>query len=144
MPYNPELGVGSDPRPTPQIYNSNQSAISLSGAIPANDADNTTLTITINRSGRIAGFLGVVSMRSNADGAILVRLRRNGQLISSTYLYGPTPPAPGIVFLETLGMLAGAEVVSGDTFTLALRVNETVTSGSWVLDAAITLVVQEY
>jgi len=136
MVYIESLGVGYEPSATPKLYNDS-----------TNDQDMplgvTNFTLTVNRRGKIAGFLAFCVVKSDNDlGYLDVGVYRNEQFISgTTFVTNTFVGAPGLIYSETLGMLSGAEVYANDIFTLRITA---VDNAAIRVDAAITLVVQEY
>lgn len=147
MVYDEILGAGSYPPPQPATLTDGAQDFTVGPANNSGDTDNRTFTVTVPRKGNIVGFLATATLKStlNQQDYLLIRVKRNNNLISSVYLddwvVDPLPVRSGVVFNETLGLLSGAEVLQGDVFTLGFQKQGTGTN-EIILTASISLVVQ--
>lgn len=150
MPYDPISQTGYTPRASPIVYTSSEEFTIYNS--PANGTDDKVLTINVNRRGKIVGFIATATHTGAGgpgpnDDALLVKVRKNGQVLS-TQMLDYTDPVyganiRGLFFVETLGLLTGAEVQDGDKFELAFE-GRRGGSATFVIYGAITLIVQEF
>lgn len=119
-------------------------------SLDAADGDQ-VYTTTITNDGIIMGILAFVNFRNlsggtaGTRGTLTFQLRRNNVILASSTLpidtwYTDTGGA-GLVWVETLNVLAGAEVKAGETFTLYI-VNTIGDSTTLPTDAKVSIVVR--
>lgn len=108
----------------------------------------TNYTQSLSSNGVIQGCFAYLNLTDYSgvtppEGYIIINILRNGQVIYSQYLKLSDINANttrGILIYETLSFLAGAEVQSGDSFTL--QIDENMSSGTFTCDLILNMVVR--